>query len=425
MHLVRSPRRRLVARLAIALVVCLLAGPAWAAQAPEAMAPAPLRAALLAAWQRHPSYRATEAQLAAARARLTAAGQPLYNPEAELAREDEGDERSSTAGLSLTLDISGKRRVRRDAAAARVDQATAEAQVHRRDFAKQWFASWADLQTAQQRVRTGERRLELVSRFAMLAEKQFAAEDISGLERDLAQLAHDEAQAEQSQLIAESAEAEARFRAVGGSPELLADLSLPSTTLPPPVTPAEGVEHLPDWQVAHAAALAAEHDVTVARRDRIADPTLAVRGGRKEIGPVTDDIVGVSVSIPLFVRNSYRAEVVAAQAEADVAAAEAERTTLELTADRQRAIGSYGAAQSAWSRWQDSRGTDVERRANLLEKLWREGELSTADYLLQLKQTLDTALAGAELEARLWRSYADYLAATGQLERWVGLEGTP
>ena len=31
----------------------------------------------------------------------------------------------------------------------------------------------------------------------------------------------------------------------------------------------------------------------------------------------------------------------------------------------------------------------------------------------------------AELEARLWRSYADYLAATGQLERWAGLEGTP
>ena len=51
--------------------------------------------------------------------------------------------------------------------------------------------------------------------------------------------------------------------------------------------------------------------------------------------------------------------------------------------------------------------------------------MSTADYLLQLKQTLDTQLAGAELEARVWRSYADYLAATGQLERWAGLEGTP
>ena len=124
-------------------------------------------------------------------------------------------------------------------------------------------------------------------------------------------------------------------------------------------------------------------------------------------------------------RNSYRADVVAAQADADMAQADLQRVQLELETDRRRATNSYAAAVSAWKRWKGSRGTDVERRANLLEKLWREGELSTADYLLQLKQTLDTQLAGAELEARLWRHYADYLAATGQLERWAGLEGTP
>ena len=56
-------------------------------------------------------------------------------------------------------------------------------------------------------------------------------------------------------------------------------------------------------------------------------------------------------------------------------------------------------------------------------RLWRAGELSTADYLLQLKQTLDTALAGAELEGRLWRRSTDYLAATGQLESWLGWDG--
>jgi cobalt-zinc-cadmium efflux system outer membrane protein len=321
--------------------------------------------------------------------------------------------------------LRGKRRVRRDAASARVDQATAEAKLRRRDFAKQWLASWAELQTSQQRVRTGERRLALVTRFGELAQKQFAAADISGLERDLALLARDEAQAQQSQLVAEQAEAEARFRAVGGSPELLASVTLSSNALPPPMAPQTGIEQLPDWQAAQAAVLAAEREVTVARRNRVADPTVGVRGGRIDYGNVQDNVVGVSLSIPLFVRNSYRAEVVAAQADADVAIAEAERVRVELDADRRRAIDSYAAAQSTWSRWQGSRGTDVERRANLLERLWREGELSTADYLLQLKQTLDTQLAGAELEARLWRSYADYLAATGQLERWAGLEGTP
>ena len=184
-------------------------------------------------------------------------------------------------------------------------------------------------------------------------------------------------------------------------------------------------EQLPDWQATQAAALAAERDVTVARRNRIADPTVGVRGGRINYGNVSDNVVGVSISVPLFLRNSYRAEVVAAQADADVAAADAARIRLELEADQRRAIDSYAAAQSTWKRWQASRGTDIERRTKLLERLWREGELSTADYLQQLKQTLDTQLAGAELEAGLWRSYTDYLAATGQLERWAGLGGTP
>jgi len=427
MQHIRSPRRHLVARLAIAVVSTIVVSGAAIAAPPIAsnVAPPAIRDALRIAWQQHPSYRVIEAQLAAARARLDAAGQPLYNPEVELSADDEGPDRYATVGLNLTLDLSGKRRVRRDAAAARVDHATAEARLRRRSFAKQWFASWAELQTAQQRVHTGERRLTLVARFADLAGKQFAADDISGLERDLALLARDEAQAEQSKLIAEAAEAEARFRAVGGSPELMTSLALPTDTLPPPAVPPADIEQLPEWQAAQAAAVAAERDVTVARRNRVADPTVGVRAGRIDYGGLQDNVFGASVSIPLLIRNSYRAEVVAAQADADVAVAETERVRIEFDADRRRATDSYAAAQLAWSRWQASRGTDVERRATLLERLWREGELSTADYLLQLRQTLDTALAGAELESRVWRSYADYLAATGQLERWSGLEGAP
>lgn len=425
MHFFRLPQRRDVVRLAVAVLAAIsLSGPAWAAQAPLAAAPPTLRDALNTAWRNHPSYRATEAQLAASRARLDAAGQPLYNPEIELSVDDEGPERTTTGGINLILDINGKRRVRRDAAAARVDQVIAEARLRRRDFTRQWFASWAELQTAQQRVRTGERRLALVARFATLADKQFAADDISGLERDLALLARDEAQAEQSALIAERAEAEAEFRAVGGSPELVTGLDLPTDTLPPPVAVETSLEQLPEWQAAQAAAIVAEREVVVAQRNRKADPTVGARAGRIEFDGLQDDVFGVSVSFPLFVRNSYRAEVVAARADVDVAVAEAARVRIELDAERRRAYESYAAAQTAWARWQASRGTDIERRTNLLERLWREGELSTSDYLLQLRQTLDTALAGAELEASVWRSYGNYLAATGQLERWAGLEGS-
>lgn len=420
-----TPLSRVVAMIGVGWLLASLALPVTATPVTPSFAPPPLRQALASAWQKHPTATLTEATLAAARARADAADQPLYNPEIELDADREGVDRITTAKLSLTLDMSGKRRVRGAAATARVDQVTAEAQVRRRDFAKQWLAGWAELRTAQQRVSTGERRLALVTRFAGLAEKQFAADDISGLERDLALLARDEAEAEQSLLVADQAEAESHFRVVGGMPEAVAGVQLPSDSLPAPGEIHRGVDASPDWQVAQAAVLVAERDIAVARRNRVADPTLGLRGGRVDYGDVKDDIVGVSITIPMFVRNSYSAEVVAAQADADVAAADLARVRMELENEQRRAIDSYTAAQSAWTRWSRSRGTDIDRRAALLEKMWREGELSTADYLMQLNQTLDTALAGAELEARLWRGFTDYLASTGQLERWSGLDGTP
>ncbi|MFZ2236390.1 MAG: TolC family protein [Dokdonella sp.] len=420
--------RRSVARFAVAsLAACLLVTSVNAAE-PSILLPAPppVREAVQAAWKSHPTYRVTEAELAASRARLDAANQPLYNPELELATDDEGPDRTTTAGVALTLDLSGKRRARSGAAAARLTQSEAEAQLRRRNYVQQWMAAWVDVGVASRRVSIGDQRQTLVTRFAALADRQFAADDISGLDRDVALLARDEADAEQAKLIAELSEASARFRALGGTSQLAAQLGLPETLLAAPSELDEAaLQRLPEWAIADAALLGAQREIVVAERNRIPDPRVSARGGRINYGGLRDNVFGVTISVPMPVRNSYRAEVVVARAEADAAAAEADRIRAQLAAESRRVVESFSANRDAWQRWTASRGTDVERRAELLERLWREGELSTSDYLLQLNQTLDTALAGAALQARLWLSYFDYLAASGQLERWSGLDGTP
>lgn len=382
--------------------------------------------AVVSAWQQHPAMRATDARRAVAQARLEAARQPLYNPSLNLGYDREGTDRTNTFGLSMALDINGKRRARVDAATSRVMQSDAETHVARRTFIRNWLASWAEWQTANERVRVGERRLQLLGRFQDLAKTQFAAGDISGLERDLAQLSRAEAQAEQAGLISERAQAEAALRALGSDPLAVANLQPGNMTLPPSSVIAARVDDLPDVQAGYAAADAAARDVEVAKRNRLGDPVVGVNSGRLRLpGGASDTVVGVTLSIPLNVRNTYRAEVVAARAEADAARADADQLRLAFASNQTRAVESYAAARSAWQTWQDNRGTDVERRASLLERSWREGELSTTDYLLQLNQTLDTQQAGAVLQAQVWKAYVDYLDAAGQLERWVGLEGTP
>ncbi len=419
---------------ACAVGVAVLHGPMAVQAAPfqpvaaniDSRAPTSLQSALAEAWRRHPAVAAADARIAASRARLTAAGRPVYNPEAEFAADDEGPDRTLTGGMRLTLDLGGKRGARRDAAAARLIRSEAQARLTRRDFARQWITALADVSSTRERVRIGERRLDAVRRFAEIAKKQFAAQDISGLERDLAQLALDEALAEQSTLVSEQAEAQARFRAVGGDPDSTMLATLPTTQLPDRIPAATDIARLPDLQAAQADMLAAQREIVVAKKNRIADPTVGIRAGTiRYDGRRRDRVAGISVSIPLHVRNSYRADVSAAEADATAAEADVARLRLQLEADQRSAIAGYAAARSAWTQWSASRGTDGDRRGALLEKLLRGGDISPSDFLLQLRQNLDTQLAGAALEARVWRSWADSLAATGQLERWAGLEATP
>jgi cobalt-zinc-cadmium efflux system outer membrane protein len=322
--------------------------------------------------------------------------------------------------VGLTFDVSGKRRARSALGAAELTLAEAEAAMRRTQFAQRWLQAWAERLAANERVRLGEQRVVLVQRFADLAQRQLDVGDISTLERDLALLARDEAQAQQATFISEAATADENFFAVGGSSSETAR----AAEAPPSWDAAveTRLSDTPEARVAAASAASTSRRIDVARSDRRPDPTVSVRGGRIDLGPTSDNVLGVSVSVPLFVRNSFAADVVAAQADADASLAEQRRVELELRARAERAVRTYEAVRTAWERWSKSTGTDVAKRADLLERLWRAGEISTADYLIQLKQSLDTALAGADLHGRLWRSYVDALYATGRLDAWIGFD---
>jgi cobalt-zinc-cadmium efflux system outer membrane protein len=417
-------RARAVACAAALIAVFATNTTVGATSPPSDSSLAALRDAVREAWARHPAAEATEQTLVAAKARSEASARPLYNPDLELAYDDEGPEETAVAGMALTLDLSGKRRARTDAGRADLILAEAEAALRRSGFAQQWLQAWTEHGSARERVRIGEERLALMQRFADLAERQLTVGDVSSLERDLALLARDEAQAEQATLLADAASAAEAYRAVGGNPSGDADIAQLGTPSAWTADPSWQVAAAPEGRIAAAAAASAATRIAIAERDRRPDPTVSLYGGRKDLGTGagSEGVVGLAVSVPLFVRNNLSAELAAARADASAATAEQRRAELELSARAERSVSTYAAVRNAWNGWSQSPGTDVTTRVDLLERLWRAGEISTADYLIQLKQSLDTALAGADLRGRLWRSYVDALYSTGQLDAWVGFD---
>jgi cobalt-zinc-cadmium efflux system outer membrane protein len=126
--------------------------------------------------------------------------------------------------------------------------------------------------------------------------------------------------------------------------------------------------------------------------------------------------------MPLFVRNNFTAEADSALAQAQAARIEADAEQASALQRIRAAIVQYRRAQAAWQRWSALSSTRIESGIELLDKVWRAREISTADYLIQLKQLLDGRAAGEELRTQAWLAWAEWIDSSGQWERWLGIQ---
>ncbi|MHC1481316.1 TolC family protein [Frateuria aurantia] len=409
-------------RMAPCGVLCVLLG--WAVDGRAAdmavfSAPPPdLRRAVQDLWENNPQVQAAAAALLAAEERAKAAAQPVYNPTFQLEGEN-ADVNRRTASVGLTLDVFGKRKARVTESEADVRVRRAAYALQRRDIALDWLKAWTGVELTQEQSVLGLRRVELMRRFDALAQQRFKLGDIASPERDLAGLALGEAQIQQAALDAQAAAAAAALRTLTGASR--AGLPVRPVLLPPPDEAVVAVPELerPEWLQAQAEEDRAQAGVTVADRNRRLDPAISLTGGRVNAGPRSFNVVGVSLSVPLPVLNDGRYQVSAARADADVAFASARATRLRLAARLQQAHATYRAMRAASESFRLSRAAAFDDRAALLDKLWQAGEISTSDYLLQLKQSLDTALSGIALENQTWQAWFDYLSAAGRLTDWI------
>ena len=246
---------------------------------PTALASSPLQEAVHRIWQASPEVQAARADLDAAQARARAAAQPLYNPSLSLDAEN-ADVNRRTAGISLPLDLSGKRRARASQGKADLRAAEATYNLLRRDVAARWLKAWSTAALAARQSELGRRRLALMQRFDDLAAQRLKVGDISSPERDLAGLALGEAQVQQATLAGNEAAARAALLVISGDqPTTLPPLPIGLSPAAGSVTPLP-VDELPELRQSRAQQASAEAGVQVARRARIPDPTLSLTGGQ-------------------------------------------------------------------------------------------------------------------------------------------------
>ena len=411
--------------LVSALCAGLLTLPVWANQAGSAikldqLASTDLTSLISDVLPGHPRLLAARDALHAAVTRLQASERPLYNPELEFDTENT-DINTTVLQLSQTIDSGGQRKAKTRIAEAELNAGRTQFELAELLLLNDLLAALADDQSGRELAVLATEGLELMREFADIADRRYQAGDLTRVEADLAQLAYNEALMSNAQALSEAAAARE---------QLIALYQMPSTsitglpeTLPTPVLPENldtFIDELPSMRKARFEVEALRENIALREGERSWEPTLAVRGGRED----EESLIGLTLSLPLKIRNNQKAQVQTARQEL----ARSEQLLRQARRDQRAQLLSiterYRLLQSAFTEWQKSGRSHVNRQLKLIKRLWRSGDMSTTEYLVQLKQALETQASGIALRNRMWRSGFEWMNVTASIDDWLNLTNT-
>lgn len=383
------------------------------------LAELPLRQFVASTLEKNLRLRAARMALASKKSVRDAESQPIYNPDFILDTED-ATSQTRAIGVSQTLDWSGKRKARSQIADLNLRFAETEFLSLRRSFTTELLSGLATYQIYCARYELVLERLQLMNDLVDLAQNRFNAGDISQVELDLVKLAATKVRNNSVTIQAERLQAQEAVRVLTPHVDKTEWPSLPSSIpkLPRYTDLDMLVQQLPELQLAELNVQINESLTELRRTERKPDPTLSVTGGQED-----DELaVGLNLTIPLFVRNSFKHEVSAAKAERDESQLMASdvlhraRVRLEISTER------FSILRFAWVDWESTSEKSLSRPVDQLQRLWEKGELTTTDYVVQLTETLEVRESALELKESLWQAWFDWLKASGQIDAWFALD---
>ncbi len=367
---------------------------------------------LAAQIKKHPQVKAAKEELNAELYTADSLEKALYNPELSSEFGKEGSEKTYTLGINQTLDFTKKRETRKQQAVfARINAQRNYELLFQEKMAQAlnalvtWEASLKRSQLVSQQEKQIENLLEIVK-------QRINSGDLGELDAELTYLSL-------SQLFGEVARVQAQLRrAEADLNELLPDWQNNKIDIDEnnwDIKALQKYDYLID-QHPLVQATKAQWDVAilsaeVAKKEKKADPTVGLEAGK--LG--SEDVLSLTFSMPLNIRNNFSSQYKAANQQASAA----ESSYLAVVRKQKYAIEASKLAlneyRNRYKKWQalmQGRGKNSE---SLLHKQWNVGDISTTQYLLTLQQRTEGLLAGIGLEQEYKFALIQLLLDTAQL----------
>lgn len=361
-----------------------------------------------------------DAEVQAAEGALAQA-QALFpeNPELEaryasdFAFAREGD-REVEVNLSQELEIAGQRGLRRQAAEERLRAARHRLTLARAEARAEATVLYARLWAAGRKLALAQ-RVEAIARTAgAAAKRRFEQGDISEVEAALfaADAARISTQAQEAAAELEAARAELALLTAGSLPGARAASALPSPE--PRAIQLPSPESTAAVQEPARAAAAAEAELSLARRERIPNPTVSLgyerEDGQLHLGELHVDEstqrLALSLSLPLPLWNRNAREIAEASARRRIAEEKARAAAASSSERLQR------AASRARLAWESERTLSevlpsAERARDILERGFERGQLGLTDYIGKRDLLLQAELSALSAHVARVEAFAE------------------
>ncbi len=364
----------------------------------------------------HPLVQAASEKLNQASADARANRQPIYNPALSIDYESNIDD-ISTIGISQTIDWSDKRESLQKIGMQNKAAAEAEYIVTQQKVAASFLKKINQFQSSEQASAINSQQISILEKFLEIAKLRFKAGDISQIDLDLVLLAAGEVRMNSAKIQADYFTAETELSAFLNFKKVFIP-EIPLQIIQVDNTPVEQLlaNHflLKQLRLRSQAALA---QIKLANRSKSADPTVSFNAGKEG----DESIYNVGFSIPLFVRNNFNAQVDSAIANAAAVEQQYKNSYRQVLVAVKSSRKNLQLTYDAYQKWIGESQLGLQQRSQLLQKLWKSGDLSTADYLVQIQQTLNTQISVIQLKAQVIDAWVDYLLASGNINSWLSL----
>ena len=339
--------------------------------------------------------------------------QPLYNPELETGYEREGDANNYSIGINQTIDWWDKRETKEQQANFSLTQASKHFDFLVQEKTAQALQALVTWQAAKkQAVIAQEQEKQLETLLDIVKDRQKAG-DLGQVDAELTFLSL-------SQMLNVTAKVQVQLKqAEAQTKELLRDWTPDKEVIPAQGLTITNYQLSPQWLEQHPLVLAAKAQWQITRSDAQlalletkADPTIGFNAGKND----RENVLGVTFSMPLNIRNNYSAQARAANQQAIAAEANFRSVMRKQRFAIQSSTDTLITYQKNYQRWQQLMDGRGKRSGDLLQKQWQSGDVSTTEYLLALQQRAEGLNAGIELQSQFQLSQIDWLLQVGQIK---------